>query len=72
MKKIKLCYTVTQTKTFDIPKSWKSYFNAFEKEEDELTDSEYDLLNSKSLEDFIKEVTGNTFYIDDIEIIGYR
>lgn len=72
MKNIKLCYTVTQTKTFDIPKSWESYFNAFEKEEDELTDSEYDLLSSKSLEDFIKEVTGNTFYIDDIEIIGYR
>lgn len=56
MKSITMSYAIVETKTFPIPTSgeWKTFFDIWEKSEDDRTDEEWDFIERYSLEDFLK------------------
>lgn len=72
MKKITLSYCVYEERTFEVPTSgkWHKFFTAWEKDEDELTDSEWKILNRYSLKDFICSQTDKDIG-DDIDVVDY-
>lgn len=60
MKTIKLSYSKPITETFKVPQSgkWYKFFKAWEKNEYELTDSDWNILEELSLAKFIELNTG--------------
>lgn len=68
MRTITVDYLISKRSTFDIPKVgfWADWFKAWDKDEDDRTEEDYEILDKAELEDFIRLKTGFRAY--DIEL----
>lgn len=68
MKTVTIDYSTCQRKTFTIPSNgfWKDWFAVFEKNEDKYTKKDWDIFSKATIEDFIKEQTGNEAFDADV------
>lgn len=73
MKTVTLDYTAYMHKKFTIPQNsmWSDWFDVWIKDEDELTDEEYDFLESHTLAEFISEMTDDFIDRESIELYDY-
>lgn len=72
MKTITLSYTIQEIKTFNVPQNgkWAKWFKAWEKDEDDRTDADWNLLDKYYMEDFLaSQGIPNAF---DVECYNYE
>ena len=73
MKEMTLeCLTMV-TKTIEVatlPKKWQEFLAVWEKDEDDLTDAEWNIRDEKSLEDMLNEVFDMD--VQQVDVLDYK